>query len=307
MRTAVELSRTFPAADAVVIARADDHPDALAGGPLASALGAPVLLTGRAGLHPAVRAEATRLGADRAYLLGGTAALSPQVEADLAAAGITDVTRLEGADRFATAAATADELRDLAGAPDRIFVVEGHHPDPRRGWPDALSAAGVASLAGEPILLVTRDDIPQATMAAVQASGADQAVIVGGSAAVSAAVEATLAAHVGDVERVAGADRYATSAKAADLAVAADGDAAYPWLATGRDWPDALAAAPAVTRDGGVLRLVGGDTWQLPIDVDTWLTRGDENAVLRTVVVGGSTAVGPPARTAIENTVIPVP
>lgn len=307
VHTAVALSATFASADTVVIARADDHPDALAGGPLASALDAPVLLTGREGLHPAVRAELARLGAGRAYLLGGTAALSPQVEADLAAAGVTDVTRLAGADRFATAAVIADELRGLAGVPDRVFVVEGHHPDPRRGWPDALSAAGVASLAGEPILLVTRDAVPQETVAAVQASGADRAVIVGGSAAVSQAVEAVLATHVGDIERVAGADRYATSAKAADLAVAAGGDAAYPWLATGRNWPDALAAASAVTRDGGVLLLVGGDTWQLPIDVDVWLTRGDDNAVLRTVIVGGSAAIAPAARTAIENAVIPVP
>lgn len=302
IRTAVQLSRTFPSADAVVIARADDHPDALAGGPLAAALDAPVLLTGRDRLHPSVHAELARLGARRAYLLGGPGALSPQVQSDLADAGITDVTRLAGADRFATAAAVADELRRLAGVPERVFVVEGHHPDPRRGWPDALSASGVASLAGEAILLVTRDRIPQATMDAVQVSGAGRAVIVGGPGAVSEAVEARLAEHVGDIERVAGADRYETSARAADLAVAAGARAAHPWLATGRNWPDALAAAPAIAGDGGALLLVDGGTWRLPSAVEMWLMDVHDPRPQRAVIVGGPSAVGPETRTTIENT-----
>lgn len=50
VHTAGELSRTFPAADTVLIARADDYPDALAGGPLAGAVDAPVLLTPHSGL-----------------------------------------------------------------------------------------------------------------------------------------------------------------------------------------------------------------------------------------------------------------
>lgn len=306
VRTAIELSRTFPAASTVVIARADDHPDALAGAPLAAAHDAPVLLTGREGLHPALPAELDRLGADHAYLLGGHAALSPQVEADLADAGIT-TTRLAGTDRFATAAAVADALADVAGPPERVFIVEGRHPDPARGWPDAVSASGAAALAGEPVLLVVRDQLPPATRDAVGGSGADRALIVGGTAAVSETVATQLRGHVVDhVDRVAGTDRYDTSAKVADLAVAAGGDPAYPWLATGRNWPDALATAPAAARDGGVLLLVDGSTWRLPVTVENWLTRGDEGRVRRGVIVGGTAAIRPDTRTSLENALQPV-
>jgi Tol biopolymer transport system component len=77
--TAAALAGTLPAAEAIVVARADAYPDALAGGPLAAALGAPILLTGSDGLDPILPAEIDRLGARTAYLLGGTGALSAAV------------------------------------------------------------------------------------------------------------------------------------------------------------------------------------------------------------------------------------
>lgn len=306
--TAVELSQTVSAADTVVIARADDHPDALAGGPLAGALDAPVLLTRRDGLAPAVRREIDRLGADHAYLLGGPAALSAHVEDDLADADLT-TTRLAGSDRFATAAVIAGELAEVAGDPERVFVVEGWHADPARGWPDALSASGVAAHSGEPILLVTRDRLPAATADALDAGGASQAVIVGGTSAVSPDVQTRLGAHVDDVERLAGVDRYETSVEAADLAVAAGGQPIYPWFATGRDWPDALAAAPAASHDGGVLVLVHGGPYVAGSydHTERWLQQVQDPFVERAVVVGGPAAIFPKMRALVEGTISSAP
>lgn len=301
IRTGVELSRTFPQATDVVIARADDYADALAGGPLAGTLGGPVLLTGRAGLHPAVAAELERLGTDHAYVLGGHSALSPEVDEDLADAGVGTVTRLDGATRFHTAAKIAEELRGLVGAPDRVFVVEGVSADPARGWPDAVSAGGLGSLTSEPILPVSSDRVHQQTIAALDSLQPRQALIVGGPQAVSEAVEARLADHVGEVDRVAGADRYETSTKVADLAVAAGAEAGHPWLATGRNWPDALAAAPASALDGGVLLLVDGENPIGCAAVHAWLTGRDD----RGVVVGGPAAITPGVRAAIEGSLPP--
>ena len=113
--TAVAISQAnHDAAATVVVARADEAADALAGGPLASALGAPLLLTGRDALPAVVAEELTRLGARHAVVLGGTAAVAPAVVAQVEAAGLR-VRRLAGADRFATAAAIAGDLghRDL--------------------------------------------------------------------------------------------------------------------------------------------------------------------------------------------------
>lgn len=299
LRTAVELSRIFPSAETVVIARADDHPDALAGGPLAAALDAPVLLTHRDRLAGAVRSELVRLGAERAYLLGGHAALSPQVEQDLAEVGITAVTRLAGPDRFHTAAEIAGELAELVGNPERVLVVEGWHANPARGWPDALSAAALATHTGEPILPVIHDRIPGATRDAVSALDPERALIVGGTGAVSAGVESQLADDVGEVDRVAGSDRYDTSTRVADLAVDTGADPTHPWLATGRDWPDALASAPAAALDGGVLLLVDGRSPTGSVHSHVWLI--GPPFVERAVIAGGTAAVSPAVRAAIEG------
>lgn len=302
IHTAVALSTTFAAADTAVIARADDHPDALAGGALAGAVDAPVLLTQRDRLHPAVRGELARLGAEHAYLLGGQAALSAQVETDLADADI-DTTRLAGADRFATAATIAAELADVAGSPDRVLVVEGAHADPARGWPDAVSASGLAALTSEPVLLVTRDRIPPATLDALDAADAGQAVIIGGPAAVSPAVATQLGDHVDEVARTAGADRFETSTKVADLAVDAGAEAVHPWLATGLNWPDALTAAPAATHDGGVLVLMHGHDWRGFAHTERWLQNVQDPFVQRAVIVGGPSAISPRMRTLVEQVI----
>lgn len=296
--TALALSRTYDAADTVVIARADDYPDALAAAPLAGMVDGPVLLTGGDGLHPSLVAELDRLGADTAYLLGGRGALSATIEQDLAAAGITDVKRLAGSDRFATAARVLDELDILGAEFERIFIVEGLHQAPDRGWPDALSASGVAARTREPILLVTRDGVPAETAASLQVHADARATIVGGSAAVSDAVAQELAGRVASVERAAGRDRYETSARAADLAVANGASAVHPWLMTGRNWPDALAAASTVARDGGVLLLVDGRDPVGSAATHAWLPGRD---IQRGVVVGGTAAITPPVRAAIES------
>jgi putative cell wall-binding protein/Tol biopolymer transport system component len=295
--TALALSRTYPQAEAAVVVRADAYPDALAAAPLAATLGGPILLTGGDRLDPAVAAELARLGVRSVHLLGGHVALSPAIEADLAAAGIDDVTRLAGSDRFGTAARVLDEL-DVLGQPiDRIFVVEGQHADAARGWPDALSAAGAAAHTRDPILLVTVDRVPAETASALQAHAGARATIVGGPAAVSEAVARQVEAAVGSLERIPGADRYDTSARAADLAVAEGADPGHPWLVTGRDWPDALVAAPAAARDGGVLLLVDGRDAAGGALARAWLIGRD---VRRAVVVGGAGSITPPARAALE-------
>ena len=72
----------FPApgsADEVVIATGTNFADALAGGPLAEARNAPVLLTDPGFLPAVVADEIVRLDPDRIVVLGGTAAVSQAV------------------------------------------------------------------------------------------------------------------------------------------------------------------------------------------------------------------------------------
>jgi putative cell wall-binding protein len=239
----------FPTAAAVVIARADDYADGLAGGPLAASLGGPLLLTDPTGLWGATAAEVERLEAETAVLLGGEAALSPQVAADLEALGLA-VERVAGGNRFATAVAVADRL----GYASEVLLVQGEDADPARGWPDALSAAGIAAGLRLPILLTATDRLPEETRAALGA--AQDVTVVGGVAAVSDAVAAAVEPLVDDLRRVAGAERYQTSASAADDAVLRGLAPTQVWLATGTSFASGLAAGAAAGSQRGILLLV---------------------------------------------------
>ena len=62
----------------------------------------------------------------------------------------------------------------------------------------------------------------------------------------------------GPTARVAGATRYETARLAAEQVLAETGTAGTTWFATGRNYPDALVAGPAIAAAGGVLLLVDG-------------------------------------------------
>lgn len=294
VETAVEISRaTRPSADAVVVARADDYPDALAGAPLAAQLDAPLLLTGGSALHLAAAEEVARLGAETAYVLGSETALSARVVADLEASGVDDVVRIGGANRFETAALIAGRLDG-----DAVYVVEGGHADPARGWPDAVAVSGLAAAQARPIVLVERDRLPEETRAVL--GTAASATIVGGEAAVSAEVAGAIAAAGPAADRLAGPTRYATSLAVAGRAAETGLEPGRTWLATGANWPDALAAGPGAAADGGVLLLVDGDEVSRSPEVERWLDeRGAD--LERVVLVGSRDVVAPNVEAAVRR------
>jgi putative cell wall-binding protein len=281
IETAVAVAgRGLYRADTVVIARADDPADALAGAPLAAHLGAPLLLSAGDHLSPATAREVRRLGATEAVLLGGTAALSEQVAADLqrVEVEVARVRRVAGANRHATAAAIAEELP----ATDELFIVRSDSA----GFPDAVSVSGLAASLQQPILLSASDALPPETAEVIDA--ATSVVVVGGTAAVSAAVEAELAERARGVRRLAGGDRYATSSAVARDALTRGPAPEVVWVATGAAYPDALVAGPAAARDAALLLLVDGT------DLDRSAATRDVMTDLRprTVrVAGGTTAI----------------
>lgn len=293
--TAVHVSRDRTSAPAVVIARSDEYADALAGAPLAAQLGAPILLTTPGALPPDVRLEIQRLGATEAVVLGGDFAVSPAVVDAITALGLT-VTRVSGTDRFATAAAVAARIT----APTEAVLVEGTNADRNRGWPDAVSASGYAALAKAPILLTSATTLPAATRDALAALDLQKVTVVGGTVAVGARVaEAAATAADAPLTRVAGTDRYATSAAVAVLARGLEGvDGTRLWLATGADWPDALAAGPAVAQRRALLVLTP-PTGPAASGAVGALVDGLAPGLRRVVLVGGTVAVTPAAEAAL--------
>ena len=275
--TAVALSqRAFAAADTVVVARSDSYADALAASALAGTFHAPVLLSGSSGLPGNVASEIARLGATTAWVIGGTGALSPAVEAGLRSVGVTP-TRIAGTSRYDTAGKIAQELGSTS-----VFVA------PSGGWADAVAVSGLAALTGIPILLVDQDRVPAETALALSSLQPTTITVLGGVSVVSDAVVTALGETGATVSRLSGANRYETSKAIATVAASSGADPTRTWVATGTGWPDALAAGPAAAAEGAVMLLVDGASVVAPSSA-SWF--GASPGVHQLVVVGGPASI----------------
>jgi hypothetical protein len=277
--TAISASRAdFSHSPAVVIARADLYPDALAAAPLAGKVGGPVLLSPPGGATAPLVAEIKRLGATTAYLIGDTTALSAKVQADVVAAGVTTVVRIGGSTRYDTAAEIAEWIGGTS-----VYVVRGDD------WTDAAAVSALAAFQHRPVLLTPSTALSPAVSEAITALHATSATIVGGTSAVSTLAERRLRLLGVTTTRLSGTDRWATSAAVASSAVAA-GMTGPPWLASGLNWPDAVSAGPAAAASKGVLLLVAQTTLAASPASQTWLAAHPSNVV---VAVGGPDVVSP--------------
>ena len=139
------------------------------------------------------------------------------------------------------------------------------------------------------MLLATRDELPAATAEALIRNGIGGVTIVGGTAAVGDAVAAALTDLGIAVERAAGPSRCPTSGEVAALAEQLGADGNRVWLATGSNFPDALAAGPSAAADGGVLLLVDRDTLDGSPAVGEWIE--DHPDLSQVTLVGGTAAI----------------
>jgi hypothetical protein len=265
----------------VVIARGDNFPDALAASYLAGQDGSPILLTTPTSV-PAETVEALAYGgATKVVLIGGTSAISNAVQTyldnlhtyDFGSSAVTDtpndetltVTRLGGADRYATAAIVAEapglDQAGTAGIADgntcdtdvtQAIVASGEN------FPDALAAGGFAyggvgpdgcGSGPIPLLLTPKASLSPATAIALRDLGIEHVILMGGTGAVSDSVKTSLDSLNGlTVTRIAGATRQDTAVQLANLILGPDVIGAWnsgTFLVARPDtFPDALAAAP---------------------------------------------------------------
>lgn len=247
---AVALDAYPDGAEEVLIAAGGDYPDALAGGPLAVRLGGPLLLTRTSSLPPETASALSSLAPRRATVLGGTAAVSEAVVDQLETLGI-EVRRIAGPSRVETAARIA---ATMGGGRDRAFVAW------QGGFADALSAAAPAAMLDAPIVLSATGSLPQASAEALQASGAREVVLVGGTGVLGSAVEQQIRAALpgAEVRRLAGATRFGTARAVNEWARGAvsDLDTGGLVVAQGQVFPDALAGGPLAAARRQLLMIV---------------------------------------------------
>lgn len=255
--TAVAAAHAGGDADDALLASARGWADALGAAALAGRRDAPLLLTEPDRLPAAVLDAIEDLGVERVTVLGGTQAVGPAVVAALLDAGV-EVERIAGPDRWATAAALA-----LAAGPSptgEVVVALGEHPDPAKGWPDALAGAGLAAGPERvPLVLARADGLPAAARDAVRSLGASTALLLGGPGTIGAGVEAELRDLGLRVRRLSGPTRYDTAASVAAIALERLPQGAPLVVAPGIAFPDALAAGAPAARSGAALVLAPPD------------------------------------------------
>ena len=259
--TAVEISKAgFPSgSDTVILAYSMNYADALAGVPLAKAMNAPILLTTLKTLPAETLAEIERLNAKKVIILGGTSAVSADVEKALTDKKL-EVERIAGKTRFETAAKIADKMQQQNEnkAPTDVFFVYYN------GFADALSVSAAAAVKGAPIVYLTTNGALNADTAAYladlkKAGSVKNAYVIGGTSVISddMATKAANALGLAKATRVAGADRFETcvavNEKFADVL---GGDMLC--VATGMDFPDALAGGVYAANNNAPLFLING-------------------------------------------------
>ena len=292
VHTAVAVSRyAFPeGAGTVLLARQDTYPDALAGGPLAAQLGAPILLTHPKRLQEVVAQELRRLRATRVIVLGSEAAVAAPVAEEVRALGI-GVERVAGPNRWQTARAIGERVLATSQA-DLAYLARGAHPSPSRGWADAVAAGPVAAAHGRPVALSQAGTIPEASAELLRADGVRRSIVLGGPAALSDGVRDQARALHDDVRRIGGSDRWQTSLRLAEHALDEGATREEVWIVTGQAFADALTAGPAVAARGGILLLVDGSRWEAS-PARKWLQRNVDR--IDRVYLVGSDAVLPDA------------
>jgi putative cell wall-binding protein len=192
--------------------------------------------------------------------------------------------RLAGATRIETAVEISKQ-----GFPSKAgtAVIAASHD-----YPDVLCGVPLAQALRAPVLLSSAGALDPAVTAELARLDVGAVVILGGDRAVSAGVESALRNLTNSrgaklkVSRIAGADRYDTSAKIAQRVVELRGAPARVILASGESFADALAASPYAARRGYPILLTPGVTTRSSIIAFLKDLRPDE-----LMVVGGEAAV----------------
>ncbi len=287
---AISAEHFSPGVPVAYITSGVNFPDAIAGGSAAAFEGGPILLTGQNSIPQSTQLELQRLAPERIVVLGGPVAVSDLVVDALGQLTTGTVSRMFGPDRYVTAA----QISATVFAPNApiVYVASGQN------FPDALAAGAVAARDEAPMLLVRENDIPGAAQNELERLNPSKIIVIGGPGVISQNVQNQLAGFLapgGTIQRLAGADRYATSAAISNASFPPKGPAVV-YVATGSDFPDALSAGPvagvmasaAVTGPHAAPLLLLPETGTIPTSVRLEIQR---LAPYKIVILGGPGAV----------------
>ena len=245
----------FPSiSNTVILAAGDSYADSLVSAPLANAFNAPVLLTYKDMLPDATVKEMSRLGAAKAYLIGGEGVISKKVEDQLKAKGITPL-RIHSSyvpDRYGTAVYVSANMDIARGkAPTDVFIAYAN------GYADTLAVSSIAAMKNAPILYINGSGLLDGStkyyLDSIKGT-LKNIYIIGGTGVISSKAESTLAPY-GTVKRLSGSNRYETCV-AVNNYFSSILSGKSVCLTTGQNYPDALSGGVLAAKNKAPMMIV---------------------------------------------------
>lgn len=146
-----------------------------------------------------------------------------------------DKNRIAGSDRIATAIEVSKKYYKTA---DTVIIARSDM------YPDSLTASPLAKALKAPILLTQKDELDDRVIDEIARLDVKNVIIVGGESSINSAVESLLYKYDKDheIERIAGKNRYETSAALATKLIEVSGNKNTAIIASGENFADALTA-----------------------------------------------------------------
>jgi len=193
--TSVEIAKKAEAYSEVFITNgADTSPDALSIASYAASKQIPIILANTNWLSDSTIQLLKDKQINKVTLIGGTAALSANIENQLKALGITNIERISGETRYDTSIAIANKY---SFDKSKVYFAQG------RVFIDALPGAVLAAYQNAPVILTDKDGLPQVSKQWIQSLGFRPSIVyLGGEAAISQnAREQIKGALIGDIKK----------------------------------------------------------------------------------------------------------
>lgn len=245
------VSEGFTSSELAVLVTGSNYPDALVAASVAGCLDCPIILTKSDKLSGQAKTQLESLGVKRVHIVGGASAVSQKVLNDLSKTNVSYVYRsVWGNNRQETSLNALKFVNGHGGFNGTVVVATGYN------YADALSIGPWCYKTSTPILLANKSGkLSDAQAKAAKDAGVTNVIIVGGTSAVSDKVISQLGLTKNDAKRLAGNDRYETSKAIAQFELDEGMTMEYVTVATGKNFPDALAGAALCGAKDSVLVL----------------------------------------------------
>ncbi len=274
--------------NSVVLAPGSNFANALPASVLAHKNQAPLLLVGPT---PTDTNEAfeyivnhlTKIG--KIYLVGDQNLMGKDFETHLNQLGYKNIICIKGCDKYETDYLIAKELSIPKGNP--VVISSGEN------FPDALAISSFAAANGWPILLTEKNKLTASIKEFIQEKQPAKIYITGGTAVICSELEEEIQQLARDsvIHRFGGSDRFATAIQIAQEFAPGP---LHIYVASGLNFPDALAGSVLAAKNNGPIILVNPMAKDITPDVRGYLQKiKNLKSQISMTFIGGRTVIPP--------------